>query len=215
MSGRPLQAELQAPYSLIGLTGNIACGKSTVLAELVALGALAIDADQVVRGLQQPGQQAYEAIIAAFGAEMAVAPGGPLDRPRLGALVFGNPESLRQLEALIHPAVHTAIQAWLRGIPPAPEGQPRPVAVIDAIKLIEAGWPAVCDAVWVVACTPEQQLERLMRTRGLSREDALARIGAQPVQAEKIARADVVIDNSGTLDATLGQVRAAWARIPR
>jgi dephospho-CoA kinase len=197
---------------LIGLTGNIACGKSTVLRELEALGAATCDADAVVRALQAPGQPVYHAILAAFGPEMATEPGGPLDRARLGGLVFRDAAKLRQLEALVHPAVRAALDEWLRGLAPTSDGARR-VAVIDAIKLIENNWPAVCDAVWVVTCPPAQQLERLMQTRGLSEEEAQVRIDAQPPQSEKVARADVVIDNGGALEATLAQVRAAWAHI--
>jgi dephospho-CoA kinase len=199
---------------LIGLTGNIACGKSTVVAELRALGAHTIDADRVVRELQQPGTPVYTAILAAFGPELADAPGAQLDRARLGAIVFGDPAALRRLEQIVHPAVHAHIHAWLQAIPAAPDG-PRPVAVVDAIKLIETGWPEVADALWVVTCSPEQQLQRLISTRGMREADARQRIAAQPPQAEKIARADVVIDNSGSLEQTRAQVVAHWEQIAR
>lgn len=198
---------------LIGLTGNIACGKSTVLARLGSLGAHVLDADAVTRQLQQPGQPVYEAIVAAFGSGALATPGGPLDRAALGAIVFRDPAELRRLEAIVHPAVHSAIDAWLRALPGSPEA--REVAVIDAIKLIEAGWPAVCDALWVVVCPPEQQLARLITTRGMSEEEARLRIEAQPPQSEKAARADVVIDNGGSLEETIRQVQEAWGRIRR
>jgi dephospho-CoA kinase len=197
---------------LIGLTGNIACGKSSVLAMLRERGAHTLDADQVVHQLQQPGTPVYQAIVETFGPAVAMEPGGPLDRARLGARVFGDPQALRQLEQIVHPAVHEAIHAWLQGLPASPDG-PRTVAVVDAIKLIEAGWPAVCDALWVVTCRPEQQLERLVQTRGMSVAEARARIEAQPPQAEKAARADVLIDNAGSLAQTEAQVQAAWERI--
>jgi dephospho-CoA kinase len=222
---------------LIGLTGNIACGKSTVLGMLAARGARVLDADRVTHELQQPGTPVYDAIVAAFGPGVLQAPGGPIDRRALGAIVFADPAALRRLEQIAHPAVHARIMAWLAeqgfdrregearsaGERKADHGghaagrtaHPPAVAVIDAIKLLEAGWKPLLDAVWVVTCAPEQQLARLMATRGLSEAEARARIAAQPPQAEKVAQADVVIDNSGTLEQTERQVAAAWARIGR
>jgi dephospho-CoA kinase len=215
---------------LIGLTGNIACGKSTVLAMLRELGAQVIDADRVTHELQRAGEPVYEQIVAAFGAQILAEPGGPIDRTRLGAIVFADPAALRRLEQIVHPAVHARIEAWLDSIgardqglgirkesgprPPTPDPRP-PVAVIDAIKLLESGWKPLCDAIWVVACPPEQQLARLMATRGLSEAEARTRIAAQPPQSAKVAQADVVIDNGGTLDDTRRQIEAAWAAIAR
>jgi dephospho-CoA kinase len=172
---------------LIGLTGNIACGKSTVVAQLRELGAHVVDADAITHQLQQPGQAVYQAIIAAFGPTIVSEVGGPINRRALAA-----------------------IEAWLEQARSAGAT----VAVIDAIKLIEAGWPSSCDAIWVVTCPPELQLERLMRTRGMSEAEARRRIEAQPPQADKIAHAHVLIDNSGTLAATRAQVLAAWQQIP-
>lgn len=213
---------LQGVY-LIGLTGNIACGKSAVLGMLRDLGAHVIDADRVTHELQQPGEPVYAQIVAAFGPEILADPGGPIDRRKLGAIVFADAAALRRLEQIVHPAVHARIQSWLASV--AAEGQgsgagdrgsgaARPaIAVIDAIKLLEAGWRAICDAIWVVTCPPDLQLARLVANRGMTREEALGRIAAQPPQADKVAQADVVIDNSGTLDATRIQVAAAWRAI--
>jgi dephospho-CoA kinase len=204
---------------LIGLTGNIACGKSTVLAMLSALGARTVDADRVTFRLQQPGTPVYQQIVAAFGPQIATAPNGPLDRRKLGELVFGDPTSLQRLERIVHPAVHGELRAWLgevaRGSGHGTREQPRsfPVAVIDAIKLLEGGWKGEADAIWVVTCSPEQQLERLMTTRGLTRTEAERRIAAQPPQSAKVAKADVVIDNSGSQANTRAQIEAAWNRI--
>ncbi|GAB4123999.1 MAG: dephospho-CoA kinase [Roseiflexaceae bacterium] len=195
---------------LIGLTGNIACGKSTVVAQLRELGAHVVDADAITHQLQQPGQAVYQAIIAAFGPTILSEAGGPINRRALAAIVFSDPAELKRLEQIVHPAVHDAIESWLEQARTAGAR----VAVIDAIKLIEAGWPESCDAIWVVACQPAQQLERLMRTRGMSEAEAQRRIEAQPPQADKIAHADVVIDNSGTLAATHAQVLAAWQQLP-
>jgi dephospho-CoA kinase len=222
---------------LIGLTGNIACGKSTVLGMLAARGARVLDADRVTHELQQPGTPVYDAIVATFGPGVLQVSGGPIDRRALGAIVFADPAALRRLEQIVHPAVHARIMAWLaeqgferfegaarnageqkaaHGAPAAGRTAHSPtVAVIDAIKLLEAGWKPLLDAVWVVTCAPEQQLARLMATRGLSEAEARARIAAQPPQAEKVAQADVVIDNSGTVEQTERQVAAAWAQIGR
>lgn len=200
------------PYKgvyLIGLTGNIACGKSTVLAMLRERGAAVIDADQVTRQVQQPGEPVYRQIVETFGETILCEPGGPIDRQRLGAIVFSDPQALRRLEQIVHPAVHVRILAWLDDAATYAR-----VAVIDAVKLLEAGWKQVCDAVWVVTCTPDQQLRRLMETRGMSEAEARMRIAAQPPQESRVAQADVVIDNSGALDATRAQIDAAWARIP-
>lgn len=212
---------------VIGLTGNIACGKSTVVAMLRECGAQVIDADRVTHDLQRPGEPVYQQIVATFGSGILVEPGGPIDRRKLGAIVFGDPAALRQLEQIVHPAVHTRISAWLSSLggtgtaadhddrrPRESTSQlPTTVAVIDAIKLLESGWKPICDAIWVVTCPPEQQLARLIATRGMDAAEARGRIAAQPPQADKAAQADVVIDNSGTLDYTRRQVEAAWQAI--
>lgn len=189
---------------LIGLTGNIACGKSTVVAMLRELGAAVCDADQVVHMVQAPGGAAYRPIVTAFGSSILVdgSVGNPIDRAALGRIVFSNPEQLRLLESLVHPAVRSVMEIWLN----QQRAARTPVAVIDAIKLIENGWPSLCDAVWVVTAPPEQQFARLLRERGMTAADAQQRIEAQNSQASKVAVADVVIDNGGTLAQTRAQV---------
>jgi dephospho-CoA kinase len=201
---------------LIGLTGGIACGKSTVLAMLAALGARTIDADRVTHRLQQPGTAVYQAIVEAFGPHILSAPGGAIDRRKLGNIVFNDPAALKRLEAIIHPAVRAEIRQFLTEVANAGgyatrlRPVERPVVVIDAIKLIESGWADECDQVWVVTCSPEQQIERLMTTRGMSLAEAQARIAAQPPQESRLSRADVIIDNSGSQANTRAQVEAAW-----
>lgn len=189
--------------TVIGLTGNIGVGKSTVMALLAGLGAVGIDADKVAHQVMEPGQPAYQQIVARFG--LSIAPdGGPIDRGRLGQIVFTDPAALADLEAIVHPAVFEVIQ---RRVAEASA----PVVVIEAIKLLEAGLSRqLCQQVWVVAAPREQQILRLMQTRGLSEAEAALRIDAQPPQAEKIAQADVVIDNSGSLEAVRVQVERAW-----
>ncbi len=194
---------------LIGLTGNIACGKSAVLARLAELGAETIDADSVVHELQRPGEPVWAAIRQAFGPAV-LTPEGALDRRALGAIVFGDPAALARLEALTHPAVRARIEERVA----AAAGRGVAVMVIDAIKLFEGGLADRCDQNWVVTCAPEQQLARLMARNGFTEAEARQRIAAQPPQAEKVARADLVIDNSGALADTHAQVDAAWRRVP-
>lgn len=194
---------------LIGLTGGIACGKSTVLTMLADLGAHTIDADRVTHELQAPGMPVYEQIVAAFP-EAVPEPGAPLDRRRLAALVFSDPQRLRLLEQIVHPAVRVELRRFIEAVGHAAGAAERPVVVIDVVKLIESGWVQVCDEVWVVMAPEEQQVARLMATRGMSEAEARQRIAAQIPQAERLAHATVVIDNGGSLDATRAQVETAW-----
>lgn len=199
---------------LIGLTGNIGCGKSTVTRLLQSRGAVVCDADQVTRQVMQPGQPAYDTIVQEFGQSIVSVPGASLDRPALGRIVFADPLALRRLEAIVHPATRMVIEAWLaeQNTSAAKDGR-RQVAVVDAIRLIEGGYPAFCDAVWVVICDEREQLRRLVEQRGMPIDDARQRIAAQPPQSEKVAVASVVIDNSGSLAETEQQVAAAWAAL--
>jgi dephospho-CoA kinase len=187
---------------LIGLTGNIATGKSVVAKMLEELGATVLDADALVHELQRKGTPVYNDIVAAFG------PGildreGEIDRKALGAIVFTDPAQLRTLESIVHPVV---LIESMRRIMEAPTR----VVVYEAIKLIEAGRAEMCDALWVVTARSDVQLQRLMRDRQMSEADARQRLEAQPPQSEKIKRATVVIDNSGSLDETRQQVTAAF-----
>ncbi len=192
---------------LIGLTGNIATGKSTVAKMLQDLGATVIDADALVHELERKGTPTYEAIIAAFG------PGilnrdGEIDRKALGAIVFADPAQLHTLESIVHPAV--LLESMQRI-----QAAETPVVVYEVIKLIEAGRADMCDALWVVTARPEVQLERLRRDRKMDAAEARQRIEAQPLQSEKVMRADVVIDNNNTLEDTRQQVERAFAKVPR
>jgi dephospho-CoA kinase len=195
---------------LIGLTGNIACGKSLVLDLLFQRGANVIDADRVVHRLMEPGGTIYGPVVEAFGKDIlgeSDAQGNrTIDRRKLGALVFAEPVQLRRLEQISHPCVRVDL---LRQI----QESTAPVIVIDAIKLIESGLASASDDLWVVTCPPEIQLERLMKRNNFSREEALLRIQAQHPQAEKVALASVVIDNGGSLEETERQVQQAWEKI--
>jgi dephospho-CoA kinase len=193
------------PY-VLGLTGNIASGKTTVGLMLLELGAFSYeDADQVVHELYLPGRPLVARLAEAFGPSV-VGPDGGVDRQRLGQLVFGDPAALQRLEAIVHPAVQEALVARLRRIPP--EG----VGVLDAVKLVESGYAPLCHAVWVVTCPEEVQFRRLVEQRGLSPEEARMRLAAQPPLAPKLAEASEVIPNDGSLDRLRERVAAAWQR---
>ncbi|MCL5257487.1 MAG: dephospho-CoA kinase [Chloroflexi bacterium] len=192
------------PY-IIGLTGNIACGKSTVLRWLRQLGADTIDADEEARQVMEPGEAVCRQVESAFGPEV-VDSSSHIDRKKLARIVFTQPEKLARLERIVHPAVKSAIDQMVK------ESKAE-VVVIDAIKLLESNMCARCDAIWVVTCRAEQQLDRLIRDRGMAQDVATMRINAQPPQQEKIARADVVIDNSGPVEATRQQVGKAWGKV--
>jgi dephospho-CoA kinase len=189
---------------LIGLTGNIATGKSTVAAMLAELGATVIDADKVAHQVMQRGSEAFERVVAAFGPAV-VGAGGQIDRQHLGSIVFEDPAALRRLEEIVHPAVGLEIQRRIAAAQ-------APSVVIEAIKLIEAGLHQLCQALWVTTCPAEQQIERLMQGRALSFEQAELRVHAQPPQAQKINLADVVIDTSGSMDDTRQQVSANFLK---
>lgn len=197
---------------IIGLTGNIATGKSEVLRILRDLGAYVVDADQRVHRLLRRGTRVYRQVVEAFGADI-LDEAQEIDRRRLGARVFADPEALARLERIVHPAVITDVERALHRV--ARRGKHR-VAVVEAIKLLESGLADdLCDEVWVVHADPEQQVARLVATRGMTEEEARQRLAAQPPQEAKEVRADWVVDNSGPLEATRRQVEAAWARVLR
>jgi dephospho-CoA kinase len=190
---------------LIGLTGNIGSGKSTVGAQLAQLGAFVVDADLVYRELIEPGQPGWRAVVELFGPDV-VAADGWIDRRALGAIVFRDPAALARLEQATHPLVLARIDELLA------RERPR-LAVHEAIKLIESGGADRCDELWVVTAPRERRIERLVASRGLSHDEAALRVDAQPPQSEKVARADVVIPNDGDLAALRRRVEAEWRRV--
>jgi len=190
---------------LIGITGNIGTGKSTVARMLASLGAEVIDADKVAHEVMRAGYSAHAQIVETFGPQV-LGPDGEVDRARLGSIVFANPGLLARLEAIVHPATLEAIVHRIAAIS-------ADVVVVEAIKLIESGMASGCDNVWVTTCRPRQQVYRIVGGRGLSRAEAWERVRAQPPQEHKIARADVVVDTSGSMSRTRAQVQAAWDRL--
>jgi len=191
---------------IIGITGNIASGKTTVGQMLLDLGAERyIDADAVVHNLYLSGQPIAVKVAEAFGPGV-VAPDGSIDRKSLGTLVFHDPEAMRRLEAIVHPAVGTALLGELASV--SASG----IAVIDAVKLLEGGSAALCQSKWMVVCPEEQQLTRLIERNHLSEEEAWARIHAQPSIEKRLPLVDEVIDNEGPLEETRRQVVAAFER---
>ncbi len=187
---------------VIGLTGNIATGKSAVMRFAAEHGALTIDADKVVHHVLNTNQAVQIKIVETFG-DSVKAPNGSVDRAALGRIVFNDPQKLNQLEALVHPEVRPLIEQQI-------EQSNARVIMIEAIKLLEGDLVDYCDKVWVTNCGKFLQLQRLIIARGMDEEAAFARIVAQEAQDEKLARADVVIDTSGPLTETRKQVVAAW-----
>ena len=191
---------------IIGLTGGIACGKSTVSKALRALGAYIVDADAAAHALSQPKQPLFNAYVERFGADI-VSPGGTLDRAAIARCVFADPAVRAEVDAIAHPIIRMAAEERLRA---AAQAQKR-AAVLDVPLLFEAGWDALADEIWVVALPREEQLARLLaRDKDMTEREARARIAAQMPLAEKCARADVVIDNSGTKEETQQRVKELW-----
>ena len=187
---------------VIGLTGGIASGKSTVSSALQDLGAVVIDADEVARLVVEPGQPAWRDIVAVFG-EAVLNPDGTLNREALGTRVFGCPGRLQELNRITHPRVIKYFQEELRRIE---KEQPEVIVVLDVPLLFESGMDKMCDEVWVVWIDRELEITRLQERDGLSRDEALQRIEAQMPLEEKVQKADRVIDNTGTVEDTFRQV---------
>ncbi|HEY3310750.1 MAG TPA: dephospho-CoA kinase [Anaerolineales bacterium] len=190
---------------VIGLTGNIATGKSVVRKMLEHLGAYGIDADALSHRAISKGAPGYQPVIDAFG-KWLLKPDGEIDRAKLGRMVFNDPEGMARLEDIVHPLVSQAVDVIVRRA-----GQK--VIVIEAIKLLESDLRTVCDSVWVVQVPQELQVRRLIEKRGLSREEALQRIHFQSGQEQKLSAAWVVIQNTGSFEDTWNKVVAEWKKI--
>ena len=190
----------------VGLTGGVASGKSTVSAILAQLGAVVIDADLLAREVVAPGTEGLAAVVEEFGPDV-LGPDGGLDRPRLGALVFADPERRRALESIIHPRVR-ARAAEIEAAAPADA-----VVVHDIPLLAETGQAASFEAVVVVDVPVEVQVDRMVRVRGMSEADARARIAAQADRDARLAVATYVVENTGDLDELRARVEEVYRTI--
>ncbi|OLE50766.1 MAG: dephospho-CoA kinase [Acidobacteria bacterium 13_1_20CM_3_53_8] len=192
----------------LGLTGGIASGKSTVAAMLREIGLSVLDADSLAHTFLEPGQPAYHEILREFGPEI-LGLGGGVDRAKLAAVVFADPQKLARLNAIIHPRVESAVQQqfeeWSRN-------DAHDAAFVEAALLVEAGYLPKLDGLVVAWCRPEQQLERLL-ARGLTEQEGRQRIAAQLPISEKLRLATEKIDCSGTLEDTRRQVAALTAKL--
>ncbi len=193
---------------IIGLTGGIASGKSTVAAELRKLDVPIFDADEVSRNAVAKGSRGLAMVAEAFGNDYLTAD-GEMDRAKISALVFRDKEALKTLEGIIHKIVWQAAEDFLA----EHKNAGKSVAVLDVPLLIECGWHERVDMVWLVAVSKEQQIERAILRSGMTRAEVEARIAAQMSLDEKAKAAHVVIDNSGELAATLAAVRAELDKV--
>ena len=186
---------------VIGLTGSMAAGKSTVARHLAKLGAYVADADQAARRVVLP-DTAGPGILR---------PDGALDRPALSAIAFGDAAALADLNAITHPRIRAEMEAELSKA----RARGMQAAVLDAALLLEAGWQDLCDEVWLVTAPEEARLNRAMARDGLSHEAAQARMAAQMPEEEKRALADVILENGGSKEALFAQTEAAYARLEK
>ena len=187
---------------VIGLTGNIATGKSVVRKMLEHLGAYGIDADALGHRAIAPDAPGYRAVVDNFG-KWILSPDGQVDRAKLSRIVFTDPDALLQLEAIIHPLVRQAVDLLIKR-------STQKVIVVEAIKLLEGPLRQACDTIWVTYAPKEVQIARLTQKRGMSTAVAHQRINAQPPQNEKVKAANTVIRNEGSFEDTWKQVTAAW-----
>jgi len=194
---------------IIGLTGGLGSGKSTVAGFLRELGAETIDADRVGHEVYAPGTPGWKAVTTAFGSEILAAD-GTIDRAKLGAIVFADRQRLAQLEAIVHPLISREIQARIAVRRCEKSGKP---LVIEAAVLLEAHWKPFVDEVWVVTATPEAVRERIRAQRGWDEARIEARLAAQWSDEERCRHADVVIHNTGSLEELRKQVSEAWQRL--
>lgn len=190
---------------VIGLTGNIATGKSVARRMLEHLGAYTIDADSLTHRAYAKGAPGYQLVLDRFG-KWLLNREGEIDRKKLGNLVFSDPEAMKQLEEIVHPLVRQAVEMLL-------QRAKQQVVVVEAIKLLEGDLRKVCDTIWVTNAPESVQVERLMRKRGLTEAQALERVRAQSPQSQKIKMGNMVITNTGSYEDLWKQVSEAWKEI--
>jgi dephospho-CoA kinase len=193
---------------VIGLTGGIGSGKSTVAAMLAELGADVIDTDKVGHAVYRPGTEGFRQVTAAFGDDI-VGADGTIDRRALAAKVFADPEALARLNGIVHPLIGLAVRDWL--VQAQSESRTTPI-VVEAPVLMEAGW-RFFDEVWVVVVDPETAVARVTASRDMTADEVRRRVVAQMSNAERERRADRVIRNDGDLASLRAQVEAAWRSV--
>ena len=193
---------------VIGLTGGIGSGKSTVAQLLAGPGAVIIDADKLGHEVFQPDTEAWREVVATFG-QQVLAPGGEIDRTKLGKIVFNNHESLTQLNRIMHPRMYEMAKARIE------EQRRRRVAVVvlEAALLIEANWMPLADEVWIVIAPESKVLERLRKQRRLARKETLTRLRSQLPIEERLKHANIVINNEGGLNELKARVTELWASL--
>lgn len=192
---------------VIGLTGGIGTGKSTVSQYLAELGAVIIDADKVGHEVFQPGTEGWDDVVATFGKGILTAT-GEIDRKKLGTLVFNNAEALSKLNQIVHPRAYNLVESRLEEY----RRQGVQVVVVEVILLIEAKWTDLADEVWVVVASEDNVVKRL-KQRGMSEEEIMARIRSQLSTKERVKHADVVINNDGDIDEVKAKVKELWERL--
>ena len=191
----------------IGLTGGIGSGKSTVAQILGEFGAPILDADKVAHSTYAPGAPAYDAVVAAFGADI-VAPDRTIDRKKLGAVVFGSPERLNKLTSIVWPATFESIR---RNVAELRAGGARLPVVVEAAILIEANWHPLFDEIWLVRASREQVIARIESQRGLKPAETEARIRAQLSDEERAKHATLVIENNGSIEELRELLKTVWS----
>ncbi|MBI4285202.1 MAG: dephospho-CoA kinase [Chloroflexi bacterium] len=195
---------------VIGLTGGIGTGKSTVAGFLADLGAVVLDADKIGHEAFQPGTALREKVVTTFG-QQVLAPDGTIDRKKLGEMVFGKPEALARLNQIMHPAMFEIAKAKIEDYRRLGVA----VVVLEAPLLLEAGWTPLVDETWVTVAPEATVLKRLKGRTGLTEAESLARIRSQLATEERLRQADVVIDTDCTLDELKAKLSQLWAKLTR
>lgn len=196
---------LKGEMFVIGLTGGIGTGKTQVSGFLESLGAAIINADLVGHETYQPGTEGWSEVVGAFG-EGVLAPTGEVDRKKLGTVVFNDEGSLKRLNAIIHPRIRETVKERIKGL----GKEAREVVVVEAALLLEAKWTGLVDEVWVTTSPKDQVALRLKSRNNMDEEAVRARIRSQMSQADRVAHADVVVDNNGSLAELRDKVRQLW-----
>ena len=197
------------PLKVVGITGNIAVGKSTVSRMLAELGAQVLDADEVVHYLLERDEEVRSRVIARFGEGVTI--GEQISRRKLGEVVFNDLQALQDLERILYPQVGKRLVAWLRDLQGNEEE--KRVAVVDAIKLVESGFARLCDEVWLFTASEAAVRQRLRNDHKLSELEINARLAAQPPLEPKRKAATRLISNDGDLAALRAQVEKGWLEI--